>query len=397
MRHLKIGALVTSLLCTLLVGQVSSSNAVSNLVSSGAKCSKVGQRITQSGIAYICTKNGKITVWRESVASKLLPAVKETDDQYFYGTYGCHNKIMFVRYNKAGKILRNNVIVSTTGNYQLIPKSYENGNLLFETFDCAANTQKIYLLDLKDSSSQPVVEFSGTLFISVVDATIDVASETPLILLLNRASGFQVVSGGVVNNLLWTTPFGNGFSPKKIISQSGYQFFIFGNYTGLDPVRPTGFGGILVDPRQGFTNLEVYSPTLTLSDFSIGVVRAFDNFPLAFNTTSGTYVCGQWAKSPLDPVTDGNCTEVGPTIDNAPLAFSFGPADSTMDLIYGGAIYNLGNVLSFVAAKPTLLGSRSNIPSLAYNNDYVATFEIDRDLGKFSPAWNYYGDYFSHS
>jgi len=380
----------------------------------GAVCTIVNQLANSNGYTYQCLKSGKKISWAKvakvsapnptaSQTTSTLPAIAEGDDQYFYDTQGCKNKIMFVRYNRSGVVIRNNVIINSIGNYQLVPKFYIEGTLLFESFDCDTKSETLYTVNLAnpnihtvvDTNIQPQIVYGPTTN-TIEDATIDVASKTPIILV--NANGIsQVVMGGFANTVLWSSNSTSGFSPQSLLTQTGYQFLVFGNFGCCGTKR--GFGGYQIDYKQGFVNLFAYTPNLYLNNGNAVIAGEGWNDPLVFATGAGIYLCGNPGQYPLNIQTDTRCGLVtSKSLPGMSMAISFGGIGS-YDLIAGDSIYNFPFPTSFYSynEKPIIAATFPNLRNLIFNNDYVSTFEITSDLGKISKSWNYYGTYFSHN
>jgi hypothetical protein len=369
----------------------------------GVACASANKTVSTKAGKLICTKSGNKLIWVYAVnRSKPNPEpskpstlpISEGDDQFIYETPGCQNKIMFTRFNRNGDILRQNVLVNSSGNFQLTPKFYIQGTLLFESFDCTTKLETLYTLNLFDLNN-PQIVFGPTQNV-IIDATIDVASKTPLVL-TSINNTYQVVTGGLVNAVLWTSQSTSGFYPQSLLTQTGYQFLVFGNYGCCGTKK--GFGGFQVDYKQGFSSPYAYSPNLYLTNANAVIAGGGWNAPLAFSTEGGLFLCGMPSQYPLNIQTDANCVLVSARASSgAPMAISYGPKTS-YDLIAGNSIYNYPfpkNLFSF-NEKPLISSNIPNISSLVNNNTYVSTFEISRDLGGISPAWNYFGTYFSRN
>ena len=389
-----------------LFGGVNSISYAGPTPKAGGSCTKVNQVFITNGVQFICIKSGNKLVWNKGtkvanpnpspIATKVsTPAIAEGDDQFFYGTYGCKNKLMFVRYNRKGEVLRQNQIIAAIENYQLIPKFYLQGTLLFKTFDCTTNMESLYTMDISNTNTQPQLIYGPTSN-TIMDATIDVASKTPLILISSNGS-YQVVTGGLLSNLIWSSSSTPGFSPNTILTQTGYQFLVFGNY-GCCGTRK-GFGGYLVDIKQKYTQEFAYTPNLyLLNGHSVKAGGGWNN-PLAFSTEAGVYLCGSPGQYPLNIQTDTRCGLVtSKSLNGMSMAISYGPNNS-YDLIAGDSIYNYPFSSSFLSysEKPIITRTFQNLGSLIFNNDYVSTFEITSDLGSMSKSWNYYGTYFAQN
>lgn len=369
-------------------------------------CSKLNQTEVVQGIKFTCIKSG-VNLWWDSgapvkqaskvVDKKQAPIISlaNGDSQHFYATYACHNKIMFARYDNNGRMLRQVPIVVASGNYQLIPKFYISGTLLFETFDCTSNSWAVYTVDLTNVNQQPQQVWSGS--DTVLDSTIDIATKTPLILLINNQGVNKVVTGGLANTTLWTSQSNSDFHPDAIVTQTGYQFLLFGNYLFSNKGN-TGFGGYLVDVKQNWVSPYAYAPQLTLTTAtSTRIAQGFGwNSPLAFDTSQGIFVCGMPATNPLNPLSDSNCVRVTTMETHQPMAFSLG-SGGTLDLIAGNTIYDFDLPSLFSTSAPTFKGSRQNPANLGANNNFVSTFEISKDLGAFKTPWNFFGTYFSQN
>lgn len=209
-----------------------------------------------NGKTYTCKQsNGKL-IWKlnkkksnSSSASSTAKVIKvsDSDTQLFYTTSGCKNEIVYVRFNEQNQIISKKTIVKIASNVQLIPHDYNDGQLLFSTYNCSTQSNSLYTLDIKRKSSLPIEIIRNPKENQIVNAQWDVATDTPLALVsLNNLSEYVVITGNAQKQVLWSSVRqGWGSSggntkvyPAKFIAHTGREFVVFGNaYPGWTSVK----------------------------------------------------------------------------------------------------------------------------------------------------------------
>jgi len=230
-------------------------------------------------------------------APGLAPVPTSTSDvQFLYSTGACRNEIGFARFDDLGKLLMRKAIVKSDSNVQLVTQDYDNGVLLFSTFNCDTNETKLYKLGVSNKSLRPSEILSLPKGSFLIDAAWDVATDTPIALLsLSSSSEYVVITADYSKSLLWSsTEQGwsrDGIYPQALLSSTGSEFTVFGNNLskGGWTSAQVNFGSSRSGrSTQYFGNGEF-----------IDIAHGMLNMPYAIALDSGVYLCRDFPTSGL--------------------------------------------------------------------------------------------------
>ena len=377
-----------------------------NKIKPGLSCPTKKDTRTYKGKIYTCKKIKQNLVWDKGIkASGLTPISTSTSDiQFLYSTGACRNEIGFARYDESGKLLGRKTIIKAESNVQLKTQDYDNGVLLFSTFNCDTNETKLLKLGITNKSLNPSEILSLPKGNFLLDAAWDVATDTPIALLsLNSPSEYVVITADYSKTLLWSaTEQGwtrDGIYPQALLSSTGREFTIFGNNLskGGWTSAQVNFGS----SRYGRSTQ--YFGNGKFIDITHGML----DMPYAIALDSGVYLCRDFPTSGIARTTPAredsqDCTLVDSSRVNwnGSLAFSYIKSSSKNST--SQILINPQRGSGYAFPNGPIFGEWGQIKvtkTLKFNTyEFIGltrTFEVSFNIANVSPSLKLKDGYFS--
>ena len=352
-------------------------------------------------------KNPFVVASLEVYAPGSKPITTSSSDiQFLYSTGACRNELGFARYDELGKLLERKTILKSISNVQLVTQDYDNGVLLFSTYDCDSGQTKLYKLGITNRSLRPSELLSLPKGSFLIDAAWDVATDTPIALIsLNAASEYVVITADYSKSLLWSSVeqgwARDGIFPQALLSSTGKEFTVFGNNLakGGWTSAQVNFGASRVgQSTQYFGNGEF-----------IDIAHGMLNMPYAIALDTGVYLCrdfptGGIARPLIPRESSQDCTLVDSSRINwrGSLAFSYIKSMNKNSSRSDQVLINPSKASGYAFSNGPIFGEWGEIKinrTLKLNTyEYLGltrTFEISFNIADVSQALKLEEGYFS--